>query len=272
MKCSDIQFELPLYCDIDNTATTEFPGVSEHLDHCPGCRQRLSEYRAVQAGLVRLSRPAMSALELKRLRQAVLSDSGKEHRSTGPSIYRWLELQLIPYGIGAVASLIIGFGFLALMFSGLFQPDRSQGTRPDSRSAIMLANSFNPYSVAGPDDISPNEFARDRLGFAGESPSVNPQGALIALTKSVVRGEMRDEEVVIVADVFGNGLARIAEVVEPSDDARIVQELRKALDTDPAHAPFLPLSVEQRPESVRVVFMLQSVKVSTRDRRGRARL
>jgi hypothetical protein len=110
------------------------------------------------------------------------------------------------------------------------------------------------------------------MAFAGESPSVNPQGALIAMTKSVLRGEMRDEEVIIVADVFGNGLARISEVVEPSSDDRIVQELRKALETDPAFAPFVPSSVEGRPESVRVVFMMQSVNVSTRDPRGRVRL
>jgi hypothetical protein len=178
----------------------------------------------------------------------------------------------MPYGIGAAASVTIGFGFLALLFSSAFQADRSVGQRRNDTSAILLAKSFDPMQVSGPDDISPNDLVRDRMAFAGESPSVNPQGALIALTKSVVRGEMRDEEVVIVAEVLGNGLARISEVVEPADDHRIVQELRKALDGDPAAAPFVPASIENRPDSVRVVFMLQSVNVSIRGRRGRARL
>ncbi len=136
----------------------------------------------------------------------------------------------------------------------------------------MLASGFDPYRISSPDGISPSDFARTRISVSGESPSVNPQGALIAMTKSFMRGEMRDDEVVIVADVFGNGLARISEVVEPSHDHRVIEALQKALDTDPAYAPFVPSSIENRPESVRVVFRLQSVNVSTRESKRRTRL
>jgi hypothetical protein len=94
---------------------------------------------------------------------------------------------------------------------------------------------------------------------------------LIALTKALVRGGMKDDEVVVVADVFGNGLAQIAEVVEPSRDRRAVGELEKALDSDPAFAPFVPANMENRPDSVRVILKFQSVNVSTGSRREKRR-
>jgi hypothetical protein len=78
----------------------------------------------------------------------------------------------------------------------------------------------------------------------------------------LVRGGTKNDEMVVVADVFSNGLAQIAEVVEPSRDRRAVGELEKALDSDPAYAPFVPADLENRPESVRVVLKFQSVNVS----------
>jgi hypothetical protein len=75
---------------------------------------------------------------------------------------------------------------------------------------------------------------------------------------------MKDDEVVVVADVFGNGLAQIAEVVEPSRDRRAVAELQKALESDPSYAAFVPSEMENRPESVRVILKFQSVDVSTK--------
>ena len=135
----------------------------------------------------------------------------------------------------------------------------------------MLASNKNPFESFGSTDISPALFADSRMGLGSESPSVNPKGALVALTKSLIRGGMRDDEVVVVADVFGNGLAQIAEVVEPSRDRHAVAELEKALGSDPAYAPFVPSSLEERPDTVRVVLKFQSVDVSTTPRRPRHR-
>jgi len=86
---------------------------------------------------------------------------------------------------------------------------------------------------------------------------------LIALTRSLVRGDMRDDEVVVVADVFGDGLARIAEVIEPSRDSKAIMELRKALESDPAYSPFVAANLDKRSNSVRVVLRFQSVDVHT---------
>jgi hypothetical protein len=75
---------------------------------------------------------------------------------------------------------------------------------------------------------------------------------------------MSDDEVVVVADVFSNGLAQIAEVVEPSRDRRAIEELEKALQSDPSLAPFVPADLDQRSTgTVRVIFKIQSVNVNT---------
>jgi hypothetical protein len=127
-----------------------------------------------------------------------------------------------------------------------------------------LTRSDRPVYLARTDLDSPAAYADTRRGVAGESPSINPRGALVALTKSLVRGEMHDDEVTVVADVFSDGLAQIAEVVEPSRDRRAISELQKALESDPAFAPFVPANVDRRSDTpIRVVLKIQNVNVPT---------
>ena len=75
---------------------------------------------------------------------------------------------------------------------------------------------------------------------------------------------MKDDEVVVVAEVFGNGLARIDEVIEPSRDRQAVRELENALKSDPNYAPpFVPAHLDQRSDTVRVILKIQSVNIDT---------
>ena len=60
---------------------------------------------------------------------------------------------------------------------------------------------------------------------------------------------------------FGNGLARIAGVVEPPDNANAMKELEKAFNTNPDSAPFMPSKVENKANAVRVVLKIQRVDV-----------
>ena len=83
------------------------------------------------------------------------------------------------------------------------------------------------------------------------------------MTKSLIRGGMKDEEVVVVADVFGNGLARISEIVESPSDGRSLGELEKAFESSPNSTPFVPAVMENRPDNMRIVLKFQSVNVST---------
>jgi hypothetical protein len=137
-------------------------------------------------------------------------------------------------------------------------------------TSVMLGSSV-PGPIGDGVPLSSLDYAQGRKDVSGESPSLNPNGALVALTRSLVRGEMKDDEVVVVADVFGNGLAQIAEVVEPSRDRMAVGELERALRSDPSYAPFVPANMDLRSDSVRVVLKIQNVNVSTR-RLGRRKV
>jgi hypothetical protein len=77
---------------------------------------------------------------------------------------------------------------------------------------------------------------------------------------------MKDDEVVVVADVYSNGSAQIAQVVEPSHNRDAVVELARALDNGLGSTPFVPAAYDKRSDSVRVIFKIQTVYVSTQEK------
>lgn len=268
MKCEDLQLNLPLYTD-DVLTGVERDALDVHLATCPLCRQKLEDFQTLRNSLRAFARPEISAQTLNSVRAAIsieTSTLSTKQKSVFSNDFReWLQMRVMPYGIGALASLILGFTLLYSLLSAAnqFEP-RAELSRNNSLadSGVLLAN-LNPTNNPNNFDLTPTQYAQTRMSVAGESPSINPQGALIALTKSLMRGDMKDEEVVIVADVFGDGLAQIAEVVEPSRNRRAVIELEKALKNSSEYAPFVPANLDGRSETVRVVFKIQSVNVKT---------
>jgi hypothetical protein len=256
-KCEELQFDLPLYFD-GSLSTEERSAVDAHLPECPLCRQKLSEFETLSSSLKAVPRLTASEDLVGSIRASVAAQLAP---IANPPAFRlidrrrnWTEIWLVPSSVGAFATLVIGFGLLTFILSAPPQPLIAVYTpdRPASDTTRLVASSY---------DITPDEYANSRLAVAGESPSINPRGALVALTKSLVRGEMHDDEVVVVADVFGNGLAEIAEVVEPSHDRKAIEELQRALQSDPSFAPFVPASKDQRGNTVRVVLKIQNVNV-----------
>lgn len=267
MKCSNTQFDLAFYADGDLSESAAV-SVRDHLKVCPVCRQTYAETVEIRTALRRMRRPEVPVALSRGIKDAAIGERRRIADSwvTIPGHMReWLEMQLLPYGVGVVATVLVGFTFLAMLFSNLID----YGQRPLADNSILLASNRATFDNSKTGSLTPAEYAQTRLAFAGESPSVNPNGALIALTKTLVRGDMTDDEVVVVADVFSNGLAQITEVVEPSRDRRAVEELAKALATDPAYAPFVPTTLENRPENMRVVLRFQSVNVSMNQKRRR---
>lgn len=267
MKCSEIRSDLSLYADAI-LAERESVSVKDHLVTCPLCRERYAEIREVKTALRQMSRPELSVALQNQLKRSVRTEIRNTKTAWLPvsvGMRAWLYAQVMPYGVGTFASLLLGFTFLAMMFSGNrnLGPLTAGTQSPSHQDSIMLASNRDPFSSQYPDSLSASAYAQTRLDVSSESPSVNPRGALIALTKSLVRGGMKDDEVVVVADVFGNGLAQIAEVVEPSHNRQAVDELQRALDSDPAFAPFVSSHLDKRSDSMRVIFKLQSVNVST---------
>jgi hypothetical protein len=82
------------------------------------------------------------------------------------------------------------------------------------------------------------------------------------LTNSLESNQLDDEEVVVVADVFENGAARVTNVVEPSKSRSTMAKLMRALDGDRTAPPFVPANLDNRSDLVRVVLKFQSVHVN----------
>lgn len=276
MKCENIQFNLSVYAD-DVLTADERAEADEHLARCPLCRQKLSEFQSIRRDLRVLPRAAMPADLTESIRNRVAGEikfaqKSKPQKILSESVRVWLQVRLLPYGIATVVTCVFGFGLLWTLLSAANNLNKNTEiarVEPFAKSTVLIAenNSFN-NSAALPSgaetvELTAKDFAAARISVSGDSPSVNPKGALIALTKSLVRGKMKDDEVVVVADVFGNGLAQIAEVVEPSSDRKAIGELENALRDNPDFAPFVPAAMDGRSDTVRVILKIQRVDVQT---------
>lgn len=265
MRCKEIELTLPLYFD-GGLRSGDAAEIERHLDGCPVCRQRLADLKDLKSEIASLSRPRLSAERIGMIRAAVaeslpISPTAAPGFRLIESTGNWFDRWLFPSTIGSFASFVMGITLLWLLMSpaeGLNVAANRTPQQPAERPIYLTGS--DPLSV----ELTPFQYASTRYSVSAESPSVNPQGALVALTRSLLRGEMKDEEVVVVADVFGNGLARIAEVVEPLNDDQAIRDLEKALQSDPDFAPFVPASMDRRGQSVRVVLKLQTVDVDMR--------
>lgn len=276
MKCSDIQHDLSLYAD-GRLAESEAGRVAGHLDSCPVCRAANAEFVEMRVALRQMRGPDVPQYLNAHIRSAANAERRAMDRSWLPfppvDVREWLTHAVMPYSVGAVASVVLGMGLLFVLNSSVGRYSQFAAGPSAAASGVMLAQDRDPWAEPTVDGVSPVAFVKERSDVSGESPSLNPRGALVALTRSVVRGGMKDDEVVVVADVFSDGVAQIQQVVEPSRDNRAVDELQKAFDADPSFAPFVPAKLENRPDSVRVVLRFQRVDVRTGLKKtGRARL
>lgn len=194
------------------------------------------------------------AIEAAALRQA--PDSSLSYR-----LARFLQPRLMPYTIGSFASVFM----FALMFAALrphFVALREAAMQ--NSSIIMLNTTRAGYDLNEP--VTPEVFAASRAPFAEQSPSLNPGGALAALTRSYARPNASyyesGDDMVVVADVFSNGSASLADVVQAPRDKQMLDEFERALRKD---AAFVPASLDNRPDTMRVVFAVQKVDVDDRE-------
>src|SRR6202022_1469397 len=90
------------------------------------------------------------------------------------------------------------------------------------------------YDINKP--ISPESYSALRAPFNAESPSLNPSGALASLSWSashMLRDKRQDaDDMMVVADVFRNGAASLADVMRAPRDRRMLEDFQKALRQD----------------------------------------
>ncbi len=261
MTCEETQQEFSLYVD-DRLATLARADFDQHLQQCPLCRAQLAELRSLVNGLGQLSRPTTPPDLAASITSAIRIEAAASRRQPKftftEEVMRWLQPRLMPYTVGAFASIIFFMVmFAALRTSLMAFRDWDVATRQAQDAAAF--QSSTGYDITRP--ITPEIYAARRAPFSVDSPSLNPRGALAAFTKSALHSQEDDDDMVVVTDVFSNGSASLAEVMQAPRDPRMLDQFQDALRKNPA---FVPASYDRRPQTMRVVFVIQKVDVRER--------
>lgn len=262
MKCENLQFNLSLY--IDKILTDEERAiVDKHLAQCPLCRQKLDDFAALRQSLRRISQtPAMPKDLLASVKMAMKTELApaqpKKKSYFSKNFSEFLQMRVMPLTVGTAASLFFGFSLLWILLTS------ANRQTPNDTYATQQISVFNPVGASESNgEITAADIVAERGLVSSESPSINPQGALMAMTKSLVDKKLKENELVVVADVSSDGLAQIEEVVEPLDDVNTVYELERAMQKNSSDAPFVPAFLDRRADSVRVVLKIQRVDINT---------
>jgi hypothetical protein len=167
----------------------------------------------------------------------------------GRRIARFIEPRLMPYTVGSFASVIMFF----MMFTALRPHFVALREAALQRSEVLMVNTTD----SGYDLFKAADLARMRSDVSELSPTLNPRGRLAILSRDYSHpraGYSADaDDMIVVTDVFINGTASLAYVVQPPRDKRMLEEFESALRQAPA---FVEASLDRRPDTMRVVISL----------------
>jgi Putative zinc-finger len=261
MSCQEAKRSLSQYVD-DELSSALCTVVETHLNSCPVCRAELAELRTIRHSLRQLARPLSPPLLVPALNDALMIEAAARRQSPTPSlreqITNWIEPRLMPYSVGSLASVIL----FTAMLVGL-RPHfiaLQEAARQNDSDLVVQTRAL--YDLTRP--VTPEDFSARRAPFAEQSPSLNPGGALATLTGNYAQprtGFQDGDDMIVVADVFSNGTASLADVVQAPRDRQMLADFEVALRQSTA---FVPASLDRRPDTMRVVFTMQ--KVDVRDR------
>ena len=237
--------------------------VDEHLVQCPVCRAHAAQLRSVSRNLRSLSRPVVPAELAATINDALMIEAAARRQSPERSLrqraFSWLEPRLMPYSVGSFASVIL----FAAMFVALSPHFMALQRAARQMQTVLVFQASPGYDLYQP--VSSAAFSARRAPFAEQSPSLNPGGALAALTGAYSQprfdADQEADNMVVIADVFSNGSASLAGVVQAPRDRQMLTDFEAALRQS---AAFVPAAYDRRPDTMRVVFTVQ--KVDVRDR------
>ena len=263
ISCEETRQTLSSYID-DCVSLPSRVAIDEHLDRCPVCRAEFAELRSLTRSLSLLARPKPPSDLADTISDLLTIEAAARRQAPNPSIghriARFLEPRLMPYTVGSFASVIMFF----LMFAALrphFVALREAALQ--ANGGVILLHTTGPVY----DLYSPEDFARSRADVSELSPTLNPSGRLAALTRASahLHASYREDadDMIVGLDVFSNGAASLADVVQAPRDRRMLDEFESALRQD---APFVPASFDRRPDTMRVFFTVgQRVDVDARN-------
>lgn len=263
MKCEESQKALSPYLD-GALARESCDALGEHLGVCPVCRGRLEGLRSVVRALSLVERPAPPVNLAVSITQAIVIERAARRATPSLSlsarVAQWAGPRVMPYAVGAIYSMLLFvcvLGALRQQFQMLRNLAEAQRLEEGLPYNITWVETPGEYDVTRP--LSPALSVAARAAFTSESPTLNPRGALAALTLSPPNAGSPDEDdMIVVADVYSNGSASLAAVVEPPRNRHMIDEFQDALRKNPA---FVPAALDRRPQTMRVVFVLQKMNV-----------
>ena len=248
MTCEETRQTLSLYVD-DCVSLPARVAIDEHLDRCPVCRAEGAELRSLTRSLKMMTRPAPPA-GLAETITDLLTIEATARLAPKPSwsrrVARFLEPRLMPYSVGSFASVILFF----LMFTALrphFVALREAALNNGGGLYVVHTGPLPGYDLSRP--VSSQSFAASRAPYGEESPSLNPSGALAALS----RAYSHRNPMIVGVTVYSNGQASLYDVVLPPPDRRVLDEVETALRQD---ASFVPAYYDRRPDTMRVYLSL----------------
>jgi anti-sigma factor RsiW len=265
MLCEETRQSLSQYVD-DCVSLPARVAIDEHLDRCPVCRDEAIELRSLRRRLSLLTPPTPPLDLATSISNALAIESAARRQQPNPSLGHrlrcFIEPWVMPYSAGSFASVLMFF----LMFTAL----RPHFVALREAAAQQRYSVFEIQALEGDYDLSQPVtaagLAAERAPFAVESPTLNPGGALAALTVSYARPHANADgdadDMIVVTDVFSNGVASLADVVQPPRDKRMLAEFESALRQN---AAFVDASLDRRPDTMRVVFAVQQVAVDERN-------
>jgi hypothetical protein len=236
--------------------------MEEHFDRCPVCRSEVADQRALNRSLRQLSRPVLPTDLATSISNALQIEAAARRQTPTPSLKErlalWAEPRLMPYSVGAMASVVL----FVSMFVALNPHFRALQRLAEGNDALV-ATSTPGFDLNRP--VTSEDFSARRAPFAEQSPSLDPKGALAALTSAFAQPQLAANEdvddMIVVADVFSDGSASLAGVVHAPRNPQMLTDFEVALRQS---AAFVPASLDRRPGTMRVVFSVQ--KVDVRDR------
>jgi putative zinc finger protein len=267
MSCEETRQTLSLYLD-DCVSLPARVAIDEHLDRCPVCRTEVAELRSLTRSLSLMARPKPPAGLADTITDLLTIEAAARRQAPPPSlgrrIARFLEPRLMPYSVGSFASVIM----FTLMFAALRPHFIALREAALQNSSVMVVHTGEPsFDLYRP--VTPEDLARRRAPFGEQSPSLNPTGALAALTRVYAYPHANHsneaDEMVVGIDVFSNGTASLADVVQAPRDRRMLDDFESALRQDPS---FVKASLDRRPDTMRVFFAMgatQKVEVDDRN-------
>ena len=258
MLCEETKQSLSLYVD-DCVSLPARVAIDEHLDRCPVCRAEVADMRALTRGLGLLSRPVPPPDLAANISDALYIEAAAQRQAPQPSlgyrIMRFLQPRVMPYTVGTFTSVIMFFSMLNALrphFVALRDAAIQQHGVLVLQTGGEGAYRFR-YNLLEP--VTSESLARERAPFGEQSPSLNPDGSLAALTRAYAHPNVNhyapDDDMLVVANVFSNGVASLTGVVQPPRDKRMLDEFQSALRQDPA---FVKASLDRRPDTMRVAF------------------